>query len=441
MPAGHAMPKQEIKVTITHHGRQAQADSTEQKPPVKLPSSWPPQTPQEAAATAATIAALTDQPSWWENRVVVGTLVLVAALLLYFIVSRINRQYKRQWLRKLRQVPGFSAVSDGNTHTDLVSLIDQRTSSPVFQCFFIAGAASVGFIWPHWDWMVLLVVILQHVLLRLLGFAFAAACILGHAAAQRLWQLLTSGSGIWFWGLRGLRWLGSWVKHGDVAVLVTADSLDCSACSDLDDGLRLHSSDSTGSSCSAGSASSTSSAGSTRNTRQQQQQQRSRKNKAHKSSSSSSSMLSLQQGSKQGSAQAQEPSPTAAAGGGNSNAAAASPKASSAAAQPAATMQQPEPKQRSAKPAAAAAPSKAACTQTASPIVQLSASPVSPSGVDAKRRVSSGNSSSSRDQTVGASDTKCSSSSASGGSGSSSSSSSSAGKNRKDKGVRAAGGF
>lgn len=423
MPAGQAMPTQEIKLTITHNSRAAQPVKNEQQPPIKLPSSWPPQTPEEVAAAAATLAALAaDQsPPWWDSRVVIGTAVLVAALLLYFIASRINRQYKRQWLRKLRQVPGLSAVSDGSTPSDLVSLIDRHTSSPLFQCFFIAGAASVGFIWPHWDWMVLLVVILQHVLLRLLGFAVAAVFVSGHAAAHILWQFVANASGIWLLCLRGVRWLSSWVKHGDVAVLVTADSLDCSACSELDDGLRLHSSDSTGSSCSAGSSTSSGSS------RSKQQQQRGRKQKAHRGSSSNAA--AQQHGSKQGSVPASEPAATAAV---NSHAAASSPMPGSAASQPATTTQ-PDHKQRSAKAAAAAAaasPSKAAVSQAASPMLQPPAYPKSPIAADAKRRVSIPGSTSSRDQLTGASDTKRSSN----GGGSST------GKSKRDKAAKGASG-
>jgi hypothetical protein len=415
MPAGQAIAGQEIKITVTQNGGHSQSGNTEQKAQVKLPSSWPPQTPEEEAAAADTLAALV-QPSWLENRVVVGSLSLVAALVLYFVLSRINRQYKRQWLKKLRQVPGFSAVSDSSQQKDLVGLIDQYIQLPVFQCFFIAGAASVGFIWPHWDWMVLLVVILQHVLLRLLGFAIAAVCVVAHALAQGVWQLVASDYGLCFHVVRGFKWLSSWVKHGDVALLVTADSLDCSACPDLDDGLRLHSSDSTGSSCSsAGSAISNGNSSQSK----QQQQQRGRKNKTNKSKSSRT--LAQQQ------QQQQPPNPAAPAPAVNTSAAAI-------AAQPAAAATSNQ-KQRPAKAAAAvtAAAGKAASTQTSNTmlqVIQVQTAPESPSAADAARRVSSAgcnSSSSSRDQQV-ASASGCKSS----GSGS---------KSRKEKAALATGEF
>jgi hypothetical protein len=324
-----------------------------------------------------------------------GMLALVAALLLYFIASRINRLYKRQLLKKLRQLPGFSALCDSSQQTDLAGLIDERTSSPVFQCFFVAGAAAVGFMWPDWDWMVLLVVILQRVLLRLLGFTIAAVAVLGYVVAQSLWKLVASGSGISVWCLRGLKWVSTWVKHGDVAVLVTADSLDCTACPDLDDGYRLHSSDSASSSCSSSGGGSCNAGSANNASSNRTKQQRSRKQKANKSNGSI--MLSQQQGSKQSSSHAQEPASATAASG-------VSPKFSSAVAaapEPALPRKADDKQQRSAKPAAAAAaPSKVASAQTAGHMLQQPTSPVSPTAVDARRRSnnSAGNSSGSRDQ-------------------------------------------
>jgi hypothetical protein len=326
-------------------------------------------------------------------------LALVAALLVYVIASRINRLYKRQLLKKLRQVPGFAALCDSSQQTDLAGLIDERTSSPVFQCFFVAGAAAVGFVWPDWDWMVLLVVILQRVLLRLLGFTIAAVAMLGYTVARSLWKLVASGSGISVWCLRGLKWVSTWVKHGDVAVLVTADSLDCTACPDLDDGYRLHSSDSASSSCSSTGGGSCNAGSANNASSNRTKQQRSRKQKANKSNGSI--MLSQQQGSKQSSSHAQEPASATAASS------SVSPKfssASAAAAEPAVLRKADDRQQRSAKPAAAAvaAPSKVASTQTAGHILQQPTSPVSPSAVDARRRSNNiaGNSSGSRDQLV-----------------------------------------
>jgi hypothetical protein len=385
------MANQEIQVTITHDGRQIQAVRAQQQP-AKLPSSWPPQTQQQAAA-----AADPHPSSWADIRVVMGMLALVAALLLYLIASRINRLYKRQLLKKLRQVPGYAAACDSSQQTDLLSLIDERTASSVFQCFFVAGAASVGFMWPEWDWMVLLVVILQRVLLRLLGFTIAVVAVLGCVLAESLWKLVASKSGVLVWCLRGLKWVSTWVKHGDVAVLVTADSLDCTACPELDDGYRLHSSDSASSSCSSSSTGGGScSGGSASSTRTRQH--RSRKQKANKSSSSS--LLSQQQGSKQSPSHAQEPASATAAS--STDVAAVPLKAISAAA--AAQRNADHKQQRSAKPAAAAAatPSKVASTQTASHMLQHPTSPVSPTAVDARRRTNSnaGNSNGSQDQLV-----------------------------------------